>query len=45
MFSIDEYTLKGVLTILFNKIWGPGKIPFDWNRGMVVKIPKKERPE
>ena len=37
----DLNTLTEVLTDLFRKIWEKGTIPDDWNKGLIVKLPKK----
>ena len=34
-------TLASILQPLFNTIWDRGKIPDDWNKGVIIKIPKK----
>ena len=35
------HTMAKELTLLFNLCWQNGKVPEDWRRGAIVKIPKK----
>ena len=34
-------TTASILQPLFNTIWDRRKIPDDWNKGVIIKIPKK----
>ena len=37
----DVITAGNVFTNLFSDIWTTNEIPRDWNKGLIVKIPKK----
>ncbi|VDP46156.1 unnamed protein product [Schistosoma margrebowiei] len=37
----DIEVTKNILHLLFKKIWEEGKVPMDWKKGHLVKIPKK----
>ena len=41
MLKADLLTSTEVLTGLFQSIWNAEKIPYDWTKGLIVKIPKK----
>lgn len=41
MMKADADLAAFVLTDLFSSIWEKGKIPDDWSKGLIVKLPKK----
>ena len=41
LFKADAMTTASILQPLFNTIWDRRKIPDDWNKGVIIKIPKK----
>ena len=41
LFKADAVTTASILQPLFNTIWDRRKIPDDWNKGVIIKIPKK----
>ena len=41
LLKTDVITAGNVFTDLFRDIWTPNEIPRDWNKGLIVKIPKK----
>ena len=41
LFKADAMTTASILQPLFNTIWDRRKIPDDWNKGIIIKIPKK----
>ena len=42
LFKADAVTTASILQPLFNTIWDRRKIPDDWNKGVIIKIPRKE---
>ena len=45
LYKADGDVAVKELTRLFNRIWHEEKIPDQWKKGLIVKIPKKRRPE
>ena len=41
LLKTDVITAGNVFTDLFSDIWTTNEIPRDWNKGLIVKIPKK----
>ena len=41
LFKADAMTTASILQPLFNTIWDRRKIPDDWNKDVIIKIPKK----
>ena len=41
LLKTDVITAGNVFTDLFSDIWTANEIPRDWNKGLIVKIPKK----
>ena len=41
LFKADTVTMASILQPLFNTIWDRRKIPDNWNKGVIIKIPKK----
>ena len=41
LLKTDAITAGNIFTGLFNDIWTANEIPRDWNKGLIVKIPKK----
>ena len=41
LLKTDVITAGNVFTDLFSDIWTTNEIPRDWNKGLIIKIPKK----
>ena len=41
LFKVDPELSANILLPLYTKIWVEGKIPSDWTKGVIVKVPKK----
>ena len=41
LLKTDVITAGNIFTGLFSDIWTANEIPRDWNKGLIVKIPKK----